>query len=247
MFTFIETASAHRLYPAWRLTIAGLCRSEVLGLRWCDLGLNDKTVTVAQARVMLNDRETYLKAPKTERGRRTLPLDDEILRAVESYKIRLLEESFTFGDGYARDHDLVVVDEAGVPLRPELYGDEFRRLSKTAGVPPIRLHDPPAQLRHASAPRGFAHGVGERLARARVRRVHPPHLHPRPTPRHAGCPGPARCGPSRARCRGTRRHRVARRPRESRTFSSGRQTNVLVGRPPEELADDAEPRVGRYR
>jgi integrase len=34
-----------------------------------------------------------------------------------------------------------VVNELGRTHRPEWYSDEFRRMSKTAGLPVIRLHD----------------------------------------------------------------------------------------------------------
>ena len=42
---------------------------------------------------------------------------------------------------------LVVVDALGVPLRPEVYSDRFRRLCATAGVSPITLHS----VRHSLA------------------------------------------------------------------------------------------------
>jgi integrase len=154
MRAFERKASEHRLAPAWRLTLAGLRRSEVMGLRWSDLDLEAGTVTIAQARVMLNDRTTYIKEPKTARGRRTLALDAAATRAFNDYRLRLLEESLAFGEDYDTSHDLVVVDQAGRPLRPEYYGDEFKRLSKAAGVPVIRLHD----ARHTCA--SYLHAQG---------------------------------------------------------------------------------------
>jgi len=35
----------------------------------------------------------------------------------------------------------VAVNEWGIPNRPEWYSDQFRELSKAAGLPVIRLHD----------------------------------------------------------------------------------------------------------
>jgi integrase len=35
----------------------------------------------------------------------------------------------------------VAVDNVGQPYRPEAYSDQFRKLSKAAGLPVIRLHD----------------------------------------------------------------------------------------------------------
>ena len=46
-------ASRDRLHAAWRLSLYGLRRGEVLGLRWSDIDLKAKTLTVRQARVLV--------------------------------------------------------------------------------------------------------------------------------------------------------------------------------------------------
>lgn len=158
MQAFAAVAARHRLAPAWRLTLAGLRRSEVMGLRWSDLDLDARTLTVAQARVPLDGGSTYVKAPKTERGNRVLPLDDPAVRAFKAYRARTRAERLAFGADYDTSHDLVVVDEAGRPIRPEFYGDEFTRLAATAGVPRIRLHD----ARHTCA--SYLHAQGLPIA-----------------------------------------------------------------------------------
>jgi len=45
------------------------------------------------------------------------------------------------------------MDEAGTPLRPESYSDEFQRLRTQAGLPRIKLHG----LRNTSGPPPGAH------------------------------------------------------------------------------------------
>jgi integrase len=113
-------------------------------------------MTVAQARVPLNAHETYIKGPKTARGRRTLPLDPAAVRAFRAFRARTGRERLAFGQAYETGkHDLVVVDERGRPIRPEFYGDEFLRLAVQAGVPIIRLHD----ARHTCASYLHAQGV----------------------------------------------------------------------------------------
>ena len=49
MRKFLRTAAATRLHAAWRLSLYGLRRGEVLGLRWFDIDLKAKTLTVDQA------------------------------------------------------------------------------------------------------------------------------------------------------------------------------------------------------
>jgi integrase len=38
--TFLATASSDRLHAAWRLSLYGLRRGEVMGLRWSDVDLD---------------------------------------------------------------------------------------------------------------------------------------------------------------------------------------------------------------
>jgi integrase len=52
---FLAKASS-RLYAAWRLSLYGLRRGEVLGLRWSDIDLWASTLTVNQARVRVEYR-----------------------------------------------------------------------------------------------------------------------------------------------------------------------------------------------
>ena len=61
-----------RLYAAWRLSLYGLRRGEVLGLRWSDVDLKARTLTVNQARV-LADLQVPVEEPKSRNGKRTLP------------------------------------------------------------------------------------------------------------------------------------------------------------------------------
>lgn len=158
VLAFAAVAASHRLAPAWRITLAGLRRSEVMGLRWSDLDLDARTLTVAQARVPLDSNSTYVKAPKTQRSNRILPLDDATVRTFRAFRVRAAGERLAFGAAYDTSHDLVVVDQAGRPIRPEFYGDEFTRLTDTAGVPRIRLHD----ARHTCA--SYLHAQGLPIA-----------------------------------------------------------------------------------
>jgi integrase len=147
---FLRAAGPTRLHAAWRLSLYGLRRGEVLGLRWSDIDLKDKTLTVRQARVLV-DYKVRVEEPKSHNGRRTLPLDDDLVAALIGLRKRQAQESEVAGAAYgARLADLdwytdgdkyVVTDELGTPLHPESYSGEFTRLLKRAGLPKIRLHD----------------------------------------------------------------------------------------------------------
>jgi integrase len=147
---FLRTAAATRLHAAWRLSLYGLRRGEVLGLRWSDIDLKAKTLTVNQARVLV-DYKVRVEEPKSHNGKRTLPLDDDLVAALVELRKRQARESEYAGaaygaaladlDWYTEGDKYVVVDELGTPLHPESYSGEFARVLKRAGLPKIRLHD----------------------------------------------------------------------------------------------------------
>ncbi len=66
---FLRAASADRLHAAWRLSLYGLRRGEVLGLRWADIDLKARTLTVNQARVVA-DLKVRVEGPKSRNGKR---------------------------------------------------------------------------------------------------------------------------------------------------------------------------------
>jgi len=146
---FLRVATKDRLHAAWRLSLYGLRRGEVLGLRWSDIDLRAKTLTVSQARVLV-DYKVRIELPKSRNGKRTLPFDDELVSALTDLRKRRARESETAGhayragledlDWYTAGDEYVVTDELGIPLHPEAYSDEFTRLLRRAGLPKIRLH-----------------------------------------------------------------------------------------------------------
>jgi integrase len=147
---FLRAAEGDGLHAAWRLILYGLRRGEVLGLRWADVDLKAKTLAVVQARVLV-DYKVRIEPPKSRNGKRTLPLDDELVPALTELRKRQARESEAAGtayqaglddlDWYAPGDERVVTDELGVPVHPEWYSDEFGRLLKRARPRKIRLHD----------------------------------------------------------------------------------------------------------
>ena len=64
MSTFLDHVAAHRLGGCFGLTLLGLRREEVGGLRWSDVALESGTLRIRQARVDVNGRDTIV-ATKT--------------------------------------------------------------------------------------------------------------------------------------------------------------------------------------
>jgi integrase len=69
MGKFLDHVAAHRLGGCFALTLLGLRREEVGGLRWSDIDLDAGALRIRQARVDVNGRDTIV-ATKTERSAR---------------------------------------------------------------------------------------------------------------------------------------------------------------------------------
>lgn len=136
---FLAVADADRLAACWRLSLYGLRRSEVLGLRWRDIDFKGRTLTVRQARVLAG-YVVRTEAPKSSNGQRALPLDDALVTALVALKRRQAAERLKAGGAYERS-GYVAADELGQPVHPEWYSDEFRRVTTRAKVRRIRLHE----------------------------------------------------------------------------------------------------------
>jgi integrase len=136
---FLATSDADRLAAAWRLSVYGLRRGEVCGLRWQDIDLEAGTLTVAITRPVVNGHP-IVKTPKSERGGRTLPLDGQLVTMLQALHDRQVTEEMEAGEAY-EPSGYVVVDELGRAVNPEWYSDEFHRVRDRAGVRRIRLHD----------------------------------------------------------------------------------------------------------
>lgn len=143
--TFRDRADADRWAALWRLTLSGLTRADVMGLRWSDVDLTAGTVTVAQGRVAL-DHGDSVDEPKSAQRHRTVPVE-----VLHPGTVALLREY----RGPRIVSGLVGVDAFGKPIRPEHYSDRFRALTVEAGLPVIRLH----AVRHSLALRLNDQGV----------------------------------------------------------------------------------------
>lgn len=145
---FRTHADAHPLAASWRLTLSGMTRADVLGLRWSDIDLLDGVAHVSQGRVAL-DRADHVDDPKSEARRRAVPFETMHPGTVAALRaLRARQEAARMAAGAAHDSQgMVVVDAMGRPVRPEWYSDEFRRVCVAAGVPTITLHS----VRHSLA------------------------------------------------------------------------------------------------
>jgi integrase len=96
---FGRSGAAGRPICGWSRPLYGLRRGEVLGLRWSDIDLRARTLTVNQSRVLVEYR-VRIEEPKSRNGKRTLPLDNELVAGLTALRKRQLEESTAAGTAY---------------------------------------------------------------------------------------------------------------------------------------------------
>ena len=81
MATFLDSVADHRLAGCFALTLIGLRREEVGGLRWSDIDLTNRTLTIALTKSREGSKQV-LKSPKTNSSRRVLSLPDVVANAL---------------------------------------------------------------------------------------------------------------------------------------------------------------------
>jgi integrase len=155
MGAFLTHVEDDDLAGAWHLSALGMRRGEVLGLRWSDVDLEAGVVHVRQSRVQAG-RDVHTGDPKTDRGRRDVPLHPAAIAALRQTRARTLSEPTVVPLRQAHGGErVVVVDESGEALRPDRYSDLFAEHVRAASLPAIRLHD----MRHTAATVMLATGV----------------------------------------------------------------------------------------
>lgn len=129
--------------PLWALALyAGLCRGELMALRWRDVDLATGVIRVERS---WDAKEGVVVEPKSHSGRRKVPIAAVLRDLLLEHKLRTKGE-------------LVLSRSDGSPLNPTTSSSKARRAWKHAGLDPITLHE----ARHTFASLMIAAGVNAR-------------------------------------------------------------------------------------
>ena len=151
---FLEHTREHPLYPAFQLgAMTGMRRGEVLGLRWQDLDLDNRSLSVTQTLVAPRYQLVFSE-PKTEAGRRQVSLDERTVAALRERRRQQAAERLAFGRGYqetgTRVHAGRRLTARPADLHPTLPESQPRRRAPTDSLsrpPPRPRHLPDASRR----------------------------------------------------------------------------------------------------
>lgn len=131
--------------PVFICAYLGLRRGELCGLRWSDVDLEHKTITIENTRTQAGKKEIE-KGTKTASSTRTLYLPDTLCDMLKAAKEHQQACRAEYKNAYD-DNDYVVVMEDGRPFRPNYLSELFSKFLADNDLPKIVLHE----LRHTFA------------------------------------------------------------------------------------------------
>ncbi|MFD8509750.1 tyrosine recombinase XerC [Streptomyces antimycoticus] len=174
---FLDEAETSRLYAFFHLiAFRGLRRGEGVGSDWLNVDLDGGAFTVGKE-LVVDSWEVFEDDPKTEESAGTIALDSLNVGVLREHRTRQLAERDDWNRHAAEerrqgkdvadweDTGKVFTEPDGTWLHPEKVSDEFRRIYKRAGLPPINLRD----LRHLAATLVHAGGGDIHAVKATLR------------------------------------------------------------------------------
>jgi integrase len=156
---FLSAVRGHRLEVLYQVALSlGLRRGEVLGLRWSDVNLDQRTLRITVA-LQRQGGALVLSEPKTRSSTRVLPLPEVLVQALRRHQQLQERERAELGEAWVA-HGMVFPAESGTPLEPRNLIRHFKSVLKAAELPDAtRFHD----LRHSCATFLIAQGVHPRV------------------------------------------------------------------------------------
>jgi integrase len=135
----------------------GARRNEILALQWADLDVENKTLRIERAIEETEQHGLRLKAPKTERGKRTITIDAELVALLFAEREKHLRLVAGVSDAAAVNLALVKLPKGALMFpNPPAAGEsfsftklrnprnttkEFVRKAIGLGFPGLRFHD----------------------------------------------------------------------------------------------------------
>ncbi len=138
----LAATAGTRMEAMLTLALLGLRKGEMRGLRWEDVDLDARRLSV---RVQARDGETGQRV-KTPTSRRTIPLAAEHVRTLTAHRDRERMARRAAGDRW-QEHGLVITGKAGKPISTHAVDYQWWKLRTAHQLDHIHWHD----LRHTAA------------------------------------------------------------------------------------------------
>jgi integrase len=136
----------------------GLRRGEILGLRWSDVDLASRSMTVRHSLERIHGTGLQLSEPKSARSKRSLTIPQLSVRALVKHRISQ-EKLRSWAGPKWKEGDFVFTTDVGTPMPPDEVSRLLPEILHEAGLPKVRFHD----LRHSCASLLLSLGVPAKL------------------------------------------------------------------------------------
>ena len=133
----------------------GMRLSEILGLQWRDVDLNQKTIQIQRASVYLKGGKQKYDKPKSKSGKRRIDIDpatNQVLKDLKDASTLKLGGSFC-------EETPVLVESDGKPWRNDGITKGVKKLLKKIGRPDVSVHG----LRHTFASHMMQVGINMKV------------------------------------------------------------------------------------
>ncbi len=173
---FLDVVGGDRHEALYTLAITtGLRPEEMYGLRWKDLNLDARRLTVNQVLSKTRRRKGekvdrfLFGPPKTEKSRRTIDFPKFVCDILRAERHRLLESRALAGTKW-QENGLVFPSEVGTPSEERNVLRRFQTICEANDLPKLRIYD----LRHTHASLLIHEGVhpkkiSERLGHSSIK------------------------------------------------------------------------------
>lgn len=172
----IEAAKSQSMISYLAVVLAlgtGMRLSEIFGLTWSNINLQDRVIHVIQSAVKTNHGTVLQVDLKTYSSRRSIPIPKFVLKALLDYKQWQETEYKVINHSTYVDQDFVFTNQTGNLRHPASFSYHYfkKLLKQTKDLPQtLRFHD----LRHCHATWLLSSGVNvkvvsERLGHASIR------------------------------------------------------------------------------